>query len=132
MPEPTLTPKTLRNLSIAQRNMLVDHINGPVGISLTNPRTIQGRNALIAQGLLQRSPEPARPHSTVLTELGRMALAAVLDEYAEVLIRAGYLEPQPISEALRHLKLRERALPVVPKLSRAEIQHNYRVRRSVE
>jgi hypothetical protein len=125
MPKPILTARTIR-----QRNMLVDHIDGPVDMTLTDPRVIQGRNTLIDQGLLQTSPpQAARPRITILTELGRMALAAILAEYADALVRAGFMEPQTASEGLKRLQSNNEQLF---ERQRDPGFHTVYVRRSVE
>jgi hypothetical protein len=61
--------------------------------------------SLIDQGLLQTSPPQAvRPRITILTELGRMALAAILAEYADTLVRAGFMDLLDASEKMKRLE----------------------------
>jgi hypothetical protein len=130
MPKPILTAKMIRKLTIPQRNMLVDHIDGPVDMTLTDPRIIQGRNTLIDQGLLQTSPPQAvRPRITILTELGRMALAAILAEYADALVRAGFMDLLDASEKMKRLQSNNEQLF---ERQRDPQFHAVYVRRSVE
>lgn len=89
-------------LSSAQRDMLIAHIDGDVGII----RSFQAvaRKALLARGLLRTpSCHTARPAFTRLTDAGRQAVAVILGDYADALVRAGMLEQSPLS-VLQRLK----------------------------
>jgi hypothetical protein len=105
MVKSTISDGAIRKLSANQRDLLIDHIDGPLDVSVHDSHTVQCRNGLIASGLLRGSPtgEP-RPRQTVLTERGRMTVALVLGYYADALIRAGLLEQENPLEVFQRLK----------------------------
>jgi hypothetical protein len=104
----------VNQLTGKQRQMLIDHIDGPLDITTRDAHLIPVRNSLIASGML-RPDTPAhiglRPRTTILTERGRFALAAILANYAEALVRAGMMEARPI-DILAQIKRSPR--PVSP------------------
>lgn len=82
-----------------QRDMMIDHIDGEVAVNVRDPRLVSVRNSLLKIGMLKGAtsgPRALRPRATVLTERGRMALAMVLGNYADALVRAGALDPMAI------------------------------------
>lgn len=100
-----LSESSIRKLSISQRNLLISHIDGPVDVTVVDFHQTQPRRALMDLGMLRGSPAGTiRPRATALTERGRMAVAMVLGEYADALIRAGILKQQHPLEVLRRLK----------------------------
>jgi hypothetical protein len=117
MVKSTISDSAIRRLTAHQRDLLIDHIDGPVDVSVHNVHTVQCRNALIAYGLLRGTPTnvpTARPRHTALTERGRMAVAIVLGDYADGLIRAGLLEQENPLEVLQRLKADGRLEPKRP------------------
>src|SRR5579863_25172 len=104
MPKP-VSDAEIRRLSAAQRNLLIDHIDGPVDVSLINRWDKSARRGLISTRLLEGHPRGSiRPRQTTLTERGREALGMVLGDYADALVRAGLLEQQNPLAVLRRLK----------------------------
>jgi hypothetical protein len=115
MVKSTISDSAIRRLTAHQRDLLIDHIDGPVDVSVHNVHTVQCRNALIGYGLLRGTPTDApRPRHTALTERGRMAVAIVLGDYADGLIRAGLLEQENPLEVLQRLKADGRLEPKRP------------------
>jgi hypothetical protein len=109
-----LSDHAISRLSASQRSVLVDHVDGEVGVVVAAYRNLQARNSLIRIGLLRTAiPNAPRPRSTVLTEEGRRVLGAVLGEYADALVRAGLLDEEnslsPL-QVLRELKSRHDGL----------------------
>lgn len=83
------TPSTVGRLSAAQKEYLVDHIDGSRPVRCTK-LDIATRGALIAKQLIRYKPHlnvTARPEFTVLTDRGRDVLCAVLADYADKLTR---------------------------------------------
>jgi hypothetical protein len=110
----TLSDAAVRKLTSHQRNLLIDHIDGPVDVVVTDAHKVQCRNALIGLGLLRGTPSQAvRPRLTVLTERGRMAVAMVLGDYADALVRAGLLEQENPLLVLKRLKAARQPAPAV-------------------
>jgi hypothetical protein len=97
----------IRRLTKAQRDLLIDHVDGEVPVILANNHYISTiRNSLMKMGLLKSStPHTNWPRATLLTERGRLALSMVLADYADALVRAG-LFPEPLNAlaVLRSLK----------------------------
>jgi hypothetical protein len=78
-----------QKLSAAQKEYLVDHLDGKRAIANRDAHEIRTRGALIARKLIQHKETiTSRPTATVLTDKGRDALCAILGEYAEQLMRA--------------------------------------------
>lgn len=75
-------------LSRLQRDMLIEHIDG--GIVAVDVTRLNTRDALVDRGLLVHIERGSRPLRTRLSEDGRAVVAAILADYAETLIRAGY------------------------------------------
>lgn len=81
----------LREFTPAQRDMLVDHIDGALEVSTS--RLVQVRRSLLVRRLIRPYPAGAiRPRQTTLTEQGRLAVCRILGDYADALVRAGILE----------------------------------------
>lgn len=80
------------SLRRTERDILIEHVDGssdvPVQFSVSDRQT--ARNRLILKGLL-RADRIDRPRKTIITEDGRQVLAYVLADYAEALVRAGYV-----------------------------------------
>jgi hypothetical protein len=116
----TLSDAAIRKLSTHQRNLLIDHIDGEVDVVVSDPHKVQCRNALMALGLLRGSPTQAvRPRITVLTERGRMAVAMILGDYADALVRAGLLEQENPLLVLKRLKAARQPAPTVTMVNAA-------------
>jgi hypothetical protein len=94
----------ISQLTALQRNMLINHIDGTVDVTLHDHNLVQVRGSLLRNGMI-KGATPFRPRATMLTERGRYALAAVLAHYAEALVRAGVLEARPI-DILAQIKRR--------------------------
>ena len=100
----TISDAAIRKLSSPQRNLLIDHIDGEVDVTVHGAHLVQCRNALIAYGLLRGSPIGAsRPRATILTDRGRMAVAIILGDCADMLVRAGLDQEAPL-QVLQRLK----------------------------
>lgn len=92
-----VTDGDVRRMTELQRNLLIDHIDGPIDVALNNSALVQTRLALLKTDLLRGAPQGSiRPRRTALTERGRMVLAILLGHYADSLIRAGMLEREAI------------------------------------
>lgn len=96
-------------ISSAQRQYLLRHIDTRVPF---NCRSERGTVLSLLKLKLIRDPSPSKttfPTSTVLTELGREVVAALLAEYAETLIRAGCLEvDEEVAREVRPLDIARR------------------------
>jgi hypothetical protein len=76
-------------LSAAQKEYLVDHLDGERSITNRNTNEIRTRGALLSRHFIHHKETiTSRPTATVLTDKGRDALCAILGEYAEQLMRA--------------------------------------------
>jgi hypothetical protein len=94
-------------ISSAQRDVLIDHLDGPCAVVLPGTGIARGDAAvaigrrwqttsrLLMAGYLRGDPGgAARPRRTVMTFAGRAVLAQALAAMAEILVAAGYgLEP---------------------------------------
>lgn len=110
----TLSDASIRKLTMLQRNLLIDHIDGEVDVVLSDPHKTQTRNAMMVLGLLRGTPSQAnRPRATVLTERGRMAVAMILGDYADALVRAGLLEQENPLLVLQRLKAARQPAPAI-------------------
>ncbi len=98
------TDGSVRRLSVAQREMLVEHVDRHVPVdNRPGPRIVQVRTWLVTSGLLKGYPAGApRPTHTALTDEGRAAVGFILGQYADTLMRTGLLE-RPLDVA-RYLK----------------------------
>jgi hypothetical protein len=97
----------VRNLSQYQRDVLLDHIDGAVDVSISNPHLLAVRYSLMKIGMLMAStPGPAanRPRASVLTERGRMAVGMVLGQYADALVRVGLVHEETPMRVLQRLR----------------------------
>jgi hypothetical protein len=103
----------ISKLTALQRDMLVNHIDGTVDVTLNDHNLVQVRGSLLKNGML-KGATPFRPRVTMLTERGRYALAAVLANYAEALVLAGMLEARPI-DVLAQIKQRQTVSPQAAK-----------------
>jgi hypothetical protein len=91
---PTETSRIARQISVVSRNFLIRHTNGPVLID--NMDDWPARKALLTRSLIVLEPRGAkRPTFSQITTFGRDVLCFILAEYAEALVRAGYLEEMP-------------------------------------
>jgi hypothetical protein len=89
-------------LTTGMRDVLIEHIDRPVPIVRASILTgaeahaaatrYKSVGALINSGCL-RTDRPAAPRTTIITEVGRAALAAALADWADALARAGYGGP---------------------------------------
>jgi hypothetical protein len=76
-------------LSAAQKEYLVDHLDGQRALVNRNAHEVRTRGSLIARGFIHHKETiTSRPTATVLTDKGRDALCAILAGYAEQLLRA--------------------------------------------
>jgi hypothetical protein len=81
-----MTPRTIANqLSRQQRDCLILHLDNPQSIKRGPEFTTA--YSLMYRDLL-RGDAPNFPRFTLLTELGREVLCAVLGDYADALVRA--------------------------------------------
>jgi hypothetical protein len=104
MIKPTISDATIRKLTANQRDMLISHIDGEVGVSLVDGLTMV-RRTLMDAGLIRGTPQGSmRPRYTALTERGRMAVAMILGDYADALVRAGLLAQENPLNVLRQLQ----------------------------
>lgn len=88
-------------LSIAQRDLVIAHIDGPQPAAVKEGLT---RRFLMERGILISCDRDGAPrnrtqnvHYTMITEDGRATMAQILADYAEALVRAGHLFAVPIS-----------------------------------
>lgn len=104
MIKPTISDATIRKLTANQRDILIAHIDGEVGVSLVDG-LVMVRKALMDAGMIRGTPQGStRPRYTVLTDKGRMAVAMILGDYADALIRAGLLAQENPLHVLRQLQ----------------------------
>lgn len=91
----------MKEFTPAQRDMLIDHIDGALEVSTS--RLVTVRRALLARKLIRPYPAGAiRPRQTTLTEHGRCAVCRILGDYADALVRAGILEQDdPVRSLLK-------------------------------
>jgi hypothetical protein len=77
-------------LSRLQRDMMVEHLDdNPVPILKNVPYRYGTQKALVKKGWVRWHPKGAvTPTSTVLTPQGRKALAGMLSEWVEIILRA--------------------------------------------
>lgn len=77
-------------ISDRMRDVLIEHIDGPVAVSTKqdplNPR-LGTVKALVARDFLRPDRE-LRPRFTIITEVGRAALCAALADWGDALSRA--------------------------------------------
>jgi len=74
-------------LSNGMVNLLLEHIDGQEVPVLGNPGQMTFKSALI-RGLIRYKNPPSR-YTTVITEVGRGALAQALGDWADILVQAG-------------------------------------------
>ena len=91
-------------MSIAQRDLLIAHIDGPQPAAVKEGPT---RHSLMDRKMLKSCDRNGSPrnrtlpiHYTAITDLGRDTMAEILAEYAEALIKAGCLEPSAVEISL--------------------------------
>jgi hypothetical protein len=121
----TLSDGAIRQLTSLQRDLLIDHIDGEVLLSMANRHLVQVRNALMRNGLLRgSSPHTIRPRGTVLTERGRAAVGMILGDCADALVRAGLLAQENPLQVLRRLKEARQAgtFPIRPERARTGLK----------
>ena len=113
MSDPYVSRSLLQRLTASQRQMLVDHIDGQVGIILDKSNVT--RISLVNLKLLKYSPQnQPKPRFTALTENGRMALCMILADCADTLVQCGILETDPHAAllALRKMKNGGKFVPI--------------------
>jgi hypothetical protein len=99
----------VERLSTNQRALLISHIDGPFEMAEADLHMMRTRQALLKSGLLRGAPFGSiRPRQTELTERGRQAVAIILAEAADNLIRAGLLEQENPGAAMRRLQTMRR------------------------
>lgn len=93
--------KTDHKLSMAQRDLIIAHIDGPQPAMIREGAT---RRFLMERGILiscncdgVRRNRTQNIHYTMITEDGRETMAQILADYAEALVRAGCLDAVPVS-----------------------------------
>ncbi len=114
----SITTTFVRNLTIAQREALIKHVEAAqprvFNHSDTEKRTFQATVSRLIGLQLVMGDNPIRPRFTTLTMAGREAVAMVLGEYADALVAAGCLEMVGGKPALRPIevlaRLKEKAL----------------------
>jgi hypothetical protein len=121
--------RTVDGLSISQRNVLIQHIDGPVDVDLTDPKRRKSWRSLVDLKLLKSDGlEPAiaplfRPRRCVLSWNGRQVVAKILADYADALVRAGCLRGEFLAETplqiLQRLRAARKPIPAPPAPERA-------------
>lgn len=118
----SITQGFVRGLRIAQRELIVKHVNGPQPFIAFGDK--QSIVALMSLNLLKGDAHH-RPRFTMLTETGREAAAMILGQYADALVEAGCLEPDYFPERpldiLARLKARPRPEPETPGILAAQM-----------
>jgi hypothetical protein len=112
-----INPGMVRRLSLAKRDLLIEHIDTAVLVHHKHAsRTIVAKS-LMRDGLIRADMAGARPSATVLTPAGREAVAMILADYADAMVRAGLMEERPLQilQALRALRVNYRAIPGHPR-----------------
>lgn len=96
------------------RDLLLAHLDGQPRPLAIGPESYS-RNALVDRRLLRFDDNHSlKPHSTIITELGREVLCTILGDYADALVRAGCLDKAP------PIKLVRNAPTMVPPLAGRE------------
>jgi hypothetical protein len=118
---PEINDAYVRRISIAQRAVLVEHIDGAVPLDRRDRFHTQTVTTLMTMKLLRDEKSGGvdyvcaiRPRATMLTIRGREALAKILAEYAEALVKAGCLGGD--SPALRPIDM----IPLLKQQARAK------------
>lgn len=75
-------------LSRKQREMLIEHIDGPQPVVLTSDQSATRASLLRFEFLQFDEPASPRPFNTLLTDRGREAICIFLDAEAGLLMRA--------------------------------------------
>lgn len=92
-------------LSEPQRELLILHIDRAVGVHRGRGMKIAASVSLMRFGLIRGEvPGVIRPKYTVLTDAGRAAVATLLAQYADALVRAGCLDHAPELRPLQILR----------------------------
>lgn len=119
---PEINDAYVRRISIAQRAVLVEHIDGAVALDRRDRFHTQTVGTLMTMKLLRDERSggvdyvcAVRPRMTMLTIRGREALAKILAEYAEALVKAGCLDGD--SPALRPIDM----IPLLKQQARAKL-----------
>lgn len=86
-----------QSLSSAQRDMLIEHVDGIKLIWLGVIRTERAttRNGLIERNLIRWNKSTPRPTHTRITDDGRCVLGFVLGAYVDALVSSGYGVTEP-------------------------------------
>lgn len=70
------------------RDLLIEHIDGPVPINVRQPARYNLVRGAVDRGLLRTNTRGhARPSHTFITESGRATLCAALGDWADALVR---------------------------------------------
>lgn len=95
-----MAKKNDNKLSIAQRDLIIAHIDGPQPAMVKEGPT---RKFLMGRGILISCRRDGTPrnrmqavHYTMITDDGRETMAQILADYAEALVRAGCLDPHAV------------------------------------
>lgn len=101
------------SMSAPQRDILLRHIEGPVKVirAQWSSTEILFRKKLIRD--IRPGAPGAFPKESVITTLGREVACFILGDYADALIRAGYLERE----------VRARIQPIAPPRPKRAITH---------
>jgi hypothetical protein len=79
-------------ISPAMRNVLIEHLDGPVGIDVRGASwRREVVRCLLNRGLLRTDAYVLRARHTIMTEAGRRELAEALADWADALDRAARL-----------------------------------------
>lgn len=110
---PEINDAYVRRISIAQRAVLVEHIDGAVPLDRRDRFHTQTIGTLMTMKLLRDEKSggvdyvcAVRPRATMLTVRGREALAKILAEYADAISKVIELQADEIRpmEMLKRLK----------------------------
>lgn len=79
------------------RDLLLEHIDGPVPVQMKEPNRPQRVNGAVQSGLLSYDDGYIRPKATRITEKGRALLAHALGHWADAIMRANNSRKTPTS-----------------------------------
>lgn len=96
----SISLQSVRSLSVKQRRFLMQHIDGPLQVTVSSHQT---RAALIAKKLI-RYDRPLHPRHTYLTPDGRSAVSCILADAAEALVSAGLIEAEIAARVAARIK----------------------------
>jgi len=88
---PTGAPQIAAILKVAQRDLLIEHANGPNPIDRSSPRegsrVVLKRHGLIFWSNAMGNHNVSAPTHSALTELGRETVCCILGQYADSLVQ---------------------------------------------